>query len=85
MEKNGIVSKWIIEGVPDFVVGSDREIYRLPFQSGRNHFGLRHIKKQKGNRWKLDSIWWSERQLRPKLKLNPEPEILIEFESDCPF
>lgn len=85
MGKNKIVSKWVIDGLPEFVIGSDREIYRLPFKSGRNHYEVRYIKKQKGNRWKLNSTWWSEKQLRPKLILNPSPEVLIMPEPDYPF
>lgn len=84
-EKIGIVSKWLIYGVEGFCFGSDKELYRLPFKSGRNHFGLRQLKKQPGNRWKINGIWYSERQLKSKIYLNPNPEILIECNSDCPF
>ena len=84
-DKNGITSKWLIEGVEGFCFGSDKELYRLPFQSGRNHFGVRRIKRQDKNRWKIKSVWWSERQLRGKIYLNPNPEVIIREISDCPF
>lgn len=85
IQNKAIFSKWIIDGLPGFVFGSDKELYRLPFQSWPNHYGLRRIKKQSGNRWKLDSDWWSQRQLKRKLRINPNPEILIEPKPDCPF
>ena len=80
-----ILSKWIIEGLPGFVFGSDKELYRLPFQSWPNHYGLRKIAKQSGNRWKLDGIWWSQRQLKNKLALNLSPEVLIDVKPELPF
>ena len=79
-----IFSKWIIEGLPGFVVGLDKELYRLPFKSGRNHFGLRKIKVQNPNKYKIDRRWWSKSQLKNKVYLNPSPEILIE-NTDMPF
>jgi len=80
-----IFSKWIIEGIPGYVFGSDKELYRLPFATWPNHYRLRRIKKQPGRRWKILNEWWSERQLKRKIRLNPEPIILIEPKPDCPF
>lgn len=83
-EKNGIFSKWLIHGIEGFCFGSDKNLYRLPFKSGRNHFGLRCLKKQPKDRWKINGVWWSERQLQSKIYLNPNPELLIE-NKDYPF
>ena len=80
----GIFSKWIIKGFDDYVFGSDKELYRLPFKSGRNYFGLRKLKKQNPNRWKINGKWWSEKQLISKIELNPNPEILIKSD-EMPF
>ena len=80
-----IFSKWIIEGLEGFVFGSNKELYRLPFVSHPNNYGLRRITKQKGGRWKLDGVWWSQKQLKPKLKINPQPAILVELGFICPF
>ena len=77
-EKSAIFSKWLIKGIDGFCFGSDKELYRLPFKSGRNHFGLRKLKKQPKDRWKIGGVWWSERQLKAKIYLNPSPELLIE-------
>lgn len=79
-----IFSKWIMKGFDDYVFGSDKELYRLPFKSGRNHFGLRKLKKQNPNRWKINGKWWSEKQLISKIELNPNPEILIKSD-EKPF
>lgn len=80
-----VFSKWIIEGMKDYVFGSDGELYRLPFTTWPNHYGLRRIKIQKGNRWRIGDQWWSQRQLRHKVKINPNPQILIQAKPDLPF
>jgi len=80
-----VFSKWIIEGIPGYVFGSDKGLYRLPFAVWPNHYGLRKLKKQPGNRWRINNDWWSERQLKRKLKKNPNPEIIIISPKDCPF
>lgn len=84
MDKSGIFSKWIINGIDGYVFGSDKELYRLPFKSGRNHFGLRKLKMQYPNRWKINGEWCSKRQLWSRIALNPKPEILI-TKSETPF
>lgn len=79
-----IFSKWLINGFPDYCFGSDKELYRMPFKSGRNYFGLRRLKKQNPNRWKIASKWWSQNQLESKIYLNPNPEIIVKNQ-DMPF
>jgi len=79
-----IFSKWLIHGFPDYCIGSDKELYRLPFKSGRNYFGLRRLKMQNPNRYKISGKWWSKSQLKNRVYLNPNPEILIET-NDMPF
>ena len=84
MDNNGIFSKWLIKGIPNYCFGSDKEVYKLPFKSGRIYFGLRKLKKQYPNRWRINDEWWSESQLKDKIYLNPNPETLIES-NDMPF
>jgi hypothetical protein len=79
-----VFSKWLIQGIEGFCFGSDKELYRLSFKSGRNYFGVRKLKRQKPNRWKINSVWWSERKLKEKIYLNPNPEIIVKLE-DMPF
>jgi hypothetical protein len=79
-----IFSKWLITGFSDYCIGSDKELYRLPFKSGCNYFGLRRLKIQNPNRYKILGKWWSKSQLKDKVYLNPNPEILIET-NDMPF
>ena len=84
-EKNGIYSKWLIKDFEGFCIGSDKNLYRLPFKSGKNHYGLRQLKEEKINkRFKINGKWWSKRQLKTKTYLNPSPEILV-YLNDCPF
>jgi hypothetical protein len=82
-----VFSKWIILGFPDYVFGSDRELYRLPFCSYPNNYELRRIKKQPGNRWRIGDQWWSEIQLKKtkRIKVNSNPQVLIEPQRHCPF
>jgi len=79
-----IFSKWIIKGFEGYVFGSDKELYRLPFKSERNYFGLRKLKKQNPNRWKINGKWWSQKQLLDKIELNTNPKIIIKSDS-MPF
>jgi hypothetical protein len=80
-----IISKWLINGFPDYCFGSDKELYRFPHKSGRNHYGLLKVKKQPHNRWLIHGKFWSENQLADKIYLNPNPEVLISSLNDCPF
>lgn len=84
MDKNGIFSKWLIIGFDGYCFGSDKELYRLSFRSGKNHFGIRKLKKQNPNRWKINGKWWSERQLKDKIILNRNPELIVSC-IDMPF
>ena len=79
-----IISKWLIKGFPEYFFGNDKELYRFPHKSGRNHYGLLKIKKQTHNRWLIKGKFWSEIQLQDKIYLNPKPEIMIRNE-DLPF
>jgi len=79
-----IFSKWLINGFPDYCFGSDKHLYRMPFKSGRNYFGLRRLKKQNPNRWKIASKWWSQNQLESKIYLNPNPEVIVKNQN-MPF
>lgn len=83
-EKNDIISKWLIRGFSEYCFGDDGELYRFPFKSGRNYYGLNKIKKQVHNRWLIHGKFWSEKQLKSKIYLNPNPEILIAC-NDMPF
>jgi|GEM_PF-2906505 len=78
-------SKWKIRGIEGYVFGEDKKLYRLPFRSGRNHYDIREIKKQHGNRYRINNEWWSERQLKNKVYKDPEPIVLVEEEAEFPF
>jgi hypothetical protein len=84
MDKNGIFAKWLIHGLDGYCFGSDFALYRLPFESDHKYYGLRKLKMQHPNRWIIKGKWWSKRQLKQKLYLNPDPFILIE-DKDLPF
>ena len=77
-------SKWRIKGIDGYLFGEDKNLYRIPFKSGRNSFGIRLIKKQYPSRYRINNEWWSERQLKDKIYLDPEPVRLFES-NDIPF
>jgi hypothetical protein len=85
-DKNGITSKWLITGIDGFCFGSDGNLYKFPFRSGKNYYGLNRISEDRKNRrYRINGIWWSKKQLQGKLYLNPKPEVIIKPEKDCPF
>ena len=79
-----VFSKWLIKDIEGYCFGSDFEVYRMPFKSGKNNFGLRKLIKQYPNRWRINDAWWSQRQLKSKIYLNPNPEKIVSCE-DMPF
>lgn len=85
-DKNGITSKWLINGIEGFCIGSDKKLYKFPFQSGKNHYGLKQISEDKKHRrYRINGKWWSKKQLKSKIYLNPNPEVIIKTLNDCPF
>jgi len=83
-QKNGVFSKWLIKGFPGFCFGSDKKLYKLPYESNKRHLSLREIKQQHPNRYKLNGKWRSEKQLQGLIYLNPNPQIIIKGE-EMPF
>lgn len=83
--KSGIFSQWLIEGFPQYRVGSDKKMYKLPYHSHNGFREVREIKIQPPRRYKLNNTWWSTKQLRAKLVLDKNPIILLPEISDCPF
>lgn len=71
-------SKWIIEGIDGFVFGEDKKLYKLPYCKGNRSYGLREIKMQYCNRYKINGVWWSQAQLKNKIKIDPKPVRLID-------
>lgn len=80
-------SKWFIDlkGVELYRFGSDKNLYKLPFNSGLSSYYTRLIKKQSNNRWYINGTLWSEKQLKPHIKLDEKPIVLVEPVPDCPF
>jgi len=77
-------TKWIIEGIDDHVIAEDGVLYKKPFMRNKKMYDWREIKKQTPNRYRINGRWWSERQLRPKLKLDPNPELIFKSKN-LPF
>lgn len=80
-----MVSKWRIKGVDNYVFGEDKKLYRLPYSKQLKSYGLREIKKQYPNRYRINNSWLSERQIINRLYLDPEPIELIEEINNLPF
>lgn len=77
-------SKWKIKGIENYVFGEDKKLYKLPYVENKRAYGLREIKKQYPNRYKINGNWLSERQIKSRLYLAPNPIELI-TEKDLPF
>lgn len=71
-------SKWRIKGIDNYVYGEDKKLYKLPYEKDKRGYGLRQIKKQYPNRYRINNQWYSERQLEDKLYLDPNPIVLVE-------
>ena len=80
-----MVSKWRIKGVDNYVFGEDKKLYRLPYSKQLKSYGLREIKKQYPNRYRINNSWLSERQILNRLYLDPKPIELIEEINNLPF
>jgi hypothetical protein len=71
-------SKWRIKGLDGYVFCEEGKLYKLPFTQGGRGYELREIKKQDKNRYKINGVWWSQRQIKPNLYLDPEPVKLLD-------
>lgn len=77
-----MVSKWKIKGLGGYVFGENKKLYRLDFESKGKYYGIREIKKQKGNRYRINNQWYSERQLKSRIYLDDNP---VELEKDFEY
>jgi hypothetical protein len=76
----GMFSKWRIEGIDDHVFGEDGKLYKLPYHKDGRYYGIREIKMQHPNRYRINNEWWSKRQLKHKIYLDEKPVKLYETE-----
>mgnify|MGYP003678769104 FL=1 len=77
-------SKWKIRGLEGFVFDKEGSLYKLPFKRELRSYKLRLLKKQDKNRYKINGEWWSVRQIKPKIYLDPQPTELFKTK-DLPF
>ena len=86
-------SKWIIDlpAFDGYRIGEDNEMYRLPYQTGNQYRSLRRLKIiNRGSKgywiWKNGkNVWYSLNMIRPKLKPDSNPILLLPFHKDLPF
>lgn len=79
-----MLSKWRIKGLDNYVIGEDKSLYRLPFESNRKYYGLRKLKVIYPNRYYIEGKIVSKRQLKHRIYLDPEPILLYKTE-ETPF
>lgn len=77
-------SKWKIKGIDGYLFAEDGNLYKLPYVQGKRSYGLRLIKKQYPNRYRINGQWYSQRQLKHRLIKDEKPIKLIELE-EHPF
>lgn len=73
---DSITSKWLIKHLPGYCFGSDMNLYRLPFVSLNRAYSLRKIKLQNKNRYRVNRRWLSMQQVKERIYLNPEIEVI---------
>ena len=73
-----------IEGLEGFRFGEDKNLWRLPYTKNKRSYTFRMIKLQKSNRWILNGVAWSKRQLEGKITKDLNP-IEIHKDTSCPF
>ena len=85
-----MITKWIIgiKGLEDYRFNKEGELYKMPFNRNKRNYGVRLIKMQDPNRWRMYNTyshkeeWYSKTQLSNKLIEDENPIILPQ---DTPF
>lgn len=80
-------SKWHFKDLTkleNYCIGEDSKIYRKPLTKNNRAYAAKEIKKQKGNRYRLNNEWWSEAQLKPHIILSENP-IELFVDKNLPF
>lgn len=78
-----IYRKWNLKFTDKYCIGSDNQLYRLPYRSNEKYYSLRRCKlierETKGYWLYYDGKqnWWSLNKLRNQLELTETKEILI--------
>lgn len=74
-----------IKGLEGFVFGDDKHLWKRPYTKDKRSYGWRKMKLQVSNRWILNGIPWSMRQLKGKLIRDPDPIEIYSDDIDVPF
>lgn len=74
-----------IEGLEEFVFADDKMLWKRPYTKNKRNYGWREMKLQTSNRWILNGVPWSKRQLKGKLIKDPNPIEIYKDDSDAPF
>lgn len=82
-----MLSKWIIpiKGYENFVIGPNKQIYRLPYNGPKRSYGLRKLKRNPDTRkWTINGRTWTGDQINEVVVLDPDPIPLFNTD-DLPF
>jgi hypothetical protein len=78
-------SKWMIQGLDNYRVGEDGNIYKLPFSSNFKYYETRLVKEQYPSRFRLNDEWYTKKRLRKLLVKDTNPIVLIDINDNLPF
>jgi|VirMetMinimDraft_7_1064189.scaffolds.fasta_scaffold380913_1 hypothetical protein len=80
-------SKWVFKNdkLKDYVIGSDKKIYKKPFSSHKRFFGYREVKMQYPERYRLNNEWWSKSQLKQHIVLDQNPVVITREDHETPW
>lgn len=74
-----------IKGLEEFRFGEDKNLWKLPYTRNNRSYGFRKMKLQDSNRWILNGVPWSKRQLEGKIIRDPNPIEICPEDLDLPF
>ena len=83
-----MISKWVInkKGLENYVIGEDKNIYKKPSVSIDNrNYQFKLVKEQYPNRFRLNGVYWSKKQLKHLTIRDPSPIEIYPDDLDCPF
>ena len=80
-------SKWkfTLESLNDYVIGSDKKIYKKPFTRNKRSYGWHEVKIQSPKRYRLNGEWWSTKQLKQHIILDSNPIVIFEEQPETPW
>jgi hypothetical protein len=82
-----MLTKWKIalKGFEKYRFDTDGNLWKMPFTSQKRSYSWRMIKMCRiKKRWKIGTVWWSQRQIKPHIIIDDNP-LQIYKTGEMPF